>query len=90
MTERIERLFEMTGIRDNRFLQNAKTPRITHRFPSASSLLQLHNRLPKFWNESDATEFRQIVGEIANERKLEIEFDDNLIELFLYLSRGNV
>ncbi len=59
-------------------------------FQSLHLFFQRHNRLPKSWNESDATEFRQIVGEIANERKLEIEFDDNLIKLFSYLSRGNV
>ncbi len=59
-------------------------------FQALHLFFQRHNRLPKSWNESDATEFRQMVGEIANELKLETQFDDNLIKLFSYLSRGNV
>jgi len=59
-------------------------------FESLHRFFESHNRLPVSWNPSDAAEIRQIVGSIAAERKLEIEFDEKLIKLFSYLSRGNV
>ena len=59
-------------------------------FQALHLFVERHNRHPNPWDDSDATEFRQIVGEIGSERKLEIEFDDNLIKLFSYLSRGNI
>lgn len=59
-------------------------------FQALHLFVERHNKLPNSWNETDGTEFRQIVDEIASDRKLEIEFDDKLIKLFSYLSRGNI
>ena len=59
-------------------------------FQALHLFVERHNRLPTSWNEKDATELRQIVADVATERKVEAQFDENLIKLFSYLSRGNI
>ena len=59
-------------------------------FQALHLFVERHNRLPNSWNANDATEFRQIVGEVATEQKVEVEFDENLIKLFSFLSRGSI
>lgn len=59
-------------------------------FQALHQFVERHNRLPNSWNEKDAAELRQIVAEVATERKVEAQFDENLIKLFSFLSRGNI
>lgn len=59
-------------------------------FQGLHLFVERHNRLPNSWSERDGIEFLQIVKEIASEKKLEIEFDEKLIKLFSFLSRGDV
>jgi ubiquitin-activating enzyme E1 len=59
-------------------------------FQALHLFVERHRRHPNSWSESDATEFRKIVGEIASENKLEIQIDENLVKMFSFLSRGNV
>lgn len=59
-------------------------------FQALHQFVERHNRHPNPYNEKDATELRQIVSDVATEAKVEMEFDENLVKLFSFVSQGNI
>ncbi|XP_054164273.1 ubiquitin-like modifier-activating enzyme 1 isoform X2 [Oppia nitens] len=72
------------------FAKMDRSPQLHVAFQALHTFVERHRRHPNVWNESDGIEFRKIVGDISSEQKLDIQFDDKLIKLFSYISRGNI
>ncbi|GIY15386.1 ubiquitin-like modifier-activating enzyme 1 [Caerostris darwini] len=72
------------------FAKMDRPPQLHLAFQGLQLFKQKHSRLPKPWNEEDASELLTIVKELNEKNKEPVELNEDLIKRFSYIAEGDI